>query len=53
MIARFTLFALSARFVIVAASLALLVAGLYSFLTLDIEAYPDPVQPRVEISRSR
>ncbi len=23
--------------------------GLYSFWTLDIEAYPDPVQPRVEI----
>jgi cobalt-zinc-cadmium resistance protein CzcA len=35
--------------VIVAASLALAAVGLYSFWTLDIEAYPDPVQPRVEI----
>lgn len=49
MIGRITRFALNARFVIVAASLSLLVAGLYSFWTLDIEAYPDPVQPRVEI----
>ena len=49
MIGRFTQFALRARFVIVAASLALVAVGLYSFWTLDIEAYPDPVQPRVEI----
>jgi len=49
MIRRFTAFALRARFVIVAASLALAVVGLYSFWTLDIEAYPDPGQPRVEI----
>ena len=49
MIHRFTAFALRARFVIVAASLALAAVGLYSFWTLDIEAYPDPVQPRVEI----
>jgi cobalt-zinc-cadmium resistance protein CzcA len=49
MIRRFTAFALRARFVIVAASLALAAVGLYSFWTLDIEAYPDPVQPRVEI----
>jgi Cu/Ag efflux pump CusA len=49
MIRRFSAFALRARFVIVAASLALAVVGIYSFWTLDIEAYPDPVQPRVEI----
>jgi cobalt-zinc-cadmium resistance protein CzcA len=49
MIRRFTAFALGARFVIIAAALALLAVGLYSFWTLDIEAYPDPVQPRVEI----
>ena len=42
---RFVAFALRARFVIVAASLALAGVGLYSFWTLDIEAYPDPVQP--------
>ena len=49
MIRRFTAFALRARFVIVAASFALAAVGFYSFWTLDIEAYPDPVQPRVEI----
>jgi cobalt-zinc-cadmium resistance protein CzcA len=49
MIRRFTAFALGARLVIIAAGLALLAVGLYSFWTLDIEAYPDPVQPRVEI----
>jgi cobalt-zinc-cadmium resistance protein CzcA len=49
MIRRCSEFALSTRFVIVAASVALAAVGLYSFWTLDIEAYPDPVQPRVEI----
>jgi Cu/Ag efflux pump CusA len=44
-IRRFTAFALRARFVIVAASLALAAVGFYAFWTLDIEAYPDPVQP--------
>jgi cobalt-zinc-cadmium resistance protein CzcA len=41
--------ALRERVVIVCAALLLAVAGLYSFRELDIEAYPDPVQPRVEI----
>src|SRR5260370_27443989 len=41
--------ALGERVVIVCAALLLAVAGLYSFRELDIEAYPDPVQPRVEI----
>jgi cobalt-zinc-cadmium resistance protein CzcA len=49
MIRRFTSFALGARFAVVAAAFGLLAIGLYSFWTLDIEAYPDPVQPRVEI----
>jgi cobalt-zinc-cadmium resistance protein CzcA len=49
MIRGFTAFALGARFVIIAAAFVLLAVGLYSFWTLDIEAYPDPVQPRVEI----
>src|SRR5215467_9062233 len=49
MIRSFTAFALRARFAIIAAAFALLAAGLYAFWTLDIEAYPDPVQPRVEI----
>src|SRR5208282_1471529 len=31
------------------AALALLIAGAYSFAELDIEAYPDPVQPMVEV----
>ena len=46
---RFAAFALRVRFVIVAASLALAGVGLYSFWTLDIEAYPDPVQPSIEV----
>src|ERR1700751_794477 len=29
--------------------LRLLLAGFYSFSQLDIEAYPDPVQPMVEV----
>ncbi len=29
--------------------IALLLIGLYAFYNLDIEAYPDPVQPRVEV----
>ena len=41
--------ALSERVVVVLAVLVLAIAGFYSFRELDIEAYPDPVQPRVEI----
>jgi heavy metal efflux system protein len=41
--------ALGQRVVVVVAALVLAVGGLYSFGELDIEAYPDPVQPRVEI----
>ncbi len=41
--------ALRERVVVIAAAALLLFAGLYSFSQLDIEAYPDPVQPMTEI----
>lgn len=41
--------ALGARVLVIAGALVLAVGGYYSFRELDIEAYPDPVQPRVEI----
>src|SRR5271168_1482874 len=41
--------ALRERIVVVGIALMLLFAGLYSFTQLDIEAYPDPVQPMTEI----
>lgn len=41
--------ALRERVVIIGAAVLLLLAGLYSFTQLDIEAYPDPVQPMTEI----
>src|SRR6202047_1181646 len=41
--------ALRERVVVVGAAVLLAIAGFYSFRELDIEAYPDPVQPRVEI----
>jgi cobalt-zinc-cadmium resistance protein CzcA len=37
------------RIVIIFLAAGLLVVGLYAFHELDIEAYPDPVQPMVEI----
>ncbi|HYB91708.1 MAG TPA: CusA/CzcA family heavy metal efflux RND transporter [Candidatus Binataceae bacterium] len=41
--------ALRQRAMIVVIPIVLAIAGLYSFREMDIEAYPDPVQPRVEI----
>ncbi|MGO9062288.1 MAG: efflux RND transporter permease subunit [Candidatus Binataceae bacterium] len=41
--------ALSQRVVVIGLALVLAVMGLYSFHELDIEAYPDPVQPLVEV----
>jgi heavy metal efflux system protein len=41
--------ALRERAVVIGAAVLLLVAGIYSFSQLDIEAYPDPVQPMTEI----
>src|ERR1700726_4744224 len=42
-------FALKQRVLMVALILFVFVAGLISFINLNIEAYPDPVPPRVEI----
>jgi len=41
--------ALRERVVVLGMALLLALAGVYSFRELDIEAYPDPVQPRVEV----
>ena len=41
--------ALRERVVVLGLALILLLAGVYSFSQLDIEAYPDPVQPMVEV----
>lgn len=41
--------ALRERVVVVGLAIVLLFAGIFSFSQLDIEAYPDPVQPRVEV----
>src|SRR6266436_8957200 len=41
--------ALRERIVVIGIALMLLLAGIYSFAQLDIEAYPDPVQPMVEV----
>src|SRR5260370_5820185 len=41
--------ALRERIVVIGIELMLLLAGIYSFAQLDIEAYPDPVQPLVEV----
>ena len=43
-------FALKQRVLVVGAALLLAAGGLYAFHELDIEAYPDPVQPRIEIT---
>ncbi len=41
--------ALRERIVVIGIALMLLLAGIFSFSQLDIEAYPDPVQPLVEV----
>jgi len=41
--------ALNQRVVVIGAALVLLLGGLVAFHELDIEAYPDPVQPMVEV----
>src|SRR5271156_1900688 len=41
--------ALDQRVVVIGLTLVLLGVGLFSFHELDIEAYPDPVQPMVEV----
>jgi cobalt-zinc-cadmium resistance protein CzcA len=49
MIRRLMEHALGARAVVIGLALVLALAGFYSFAQLDIEAYPDPVQPMVEV----
>jgi cobalt-zinc-cadmium resistance protein CzcA len=49
MIARLVSFALKQRFLIVVASLALMVYGAVSFRNLPIDAYPDLAPPHVEL----
>ena len=41
--------AIRERVVVLGMALMLLAAGIFSFSEIDIEAYPDPVQPRVEV----
>ncbi|HVN29763.1 MAG TPA: CusA/CzcA family heavy metal efflux RND transporter, partial [Candidatus Binataceae bacterium] len=41
--------ALKERVVVIGLALLLLLAGVWSFAQLDVEAYPDPVQPMVEV----
>src|ERR1700732_2454209 len=41
--------ALGHRVGVVGAAIILLVVGIFAFTQLDIEAYPDPVQPMVEV----
>lgn len=43
-------FALKKRAIVIGAAVLLVVAGVYAFHELDIEAYPDPIQPRIEIT---
>jgi len=42
--------ALSERPIVIGLALLLVIAGLYAFHELDIEAYPDPVQPDIELT---
>ncbi|SRR5579875_520007 len=42
--------ALAERVIVLGAALLLIAAGVMAFHELDIEAYPDPVQPEVEIT---
>src|SRR5450432_3716724 len=49
MIQKLVAFALRMPFVIWMGALAILVGGILSYLALDIEAYPNPVPPLVEV----
>ncbi|HTY54180.1 MAG TPA: efflux RND transporter permease subunit, partial [Candidatus Binataceae bacterium] len=42
--------ALGQRALVMGMALMLVVAGIYAFYELDIEAYPDPIQPRIELT---
>src|SRR5713226_1386610 len=49
MIRRLVGYALQKRMMVLALALTVLVAGLIAFKRLDIEAYPNPVPPMVEV----
>ncbi len=49
MMLRIVAFALRMPFVIIATAVAILAAGIMAYRELDIEAYPNPVPPMVEI----
>ena len=49
MIGKFIDFMLREKFLIIGFSILLLVGGLYAFNVLNIEAYPDPSPPTIEI----
>src|SRR5580658_7184105 len=42
--------ALGQRALVLGMALLLVAAGIYAFYELDIEAYPDPIQPRIELT---
>jgi len=46
---RVVLFAVNNRTLVLVAFLAMLVGGLFAFRALNIEAYPDPTPPMVDI----
>ena len=41
--------ALRQRFVVIAAAIATLIAGIWAFRTMPVDAYPDLSPPKVEI----
>src|SRR5215831_10418294 len=49
MIQRLVAFALRMPFVVLTTAIAIIIAGLISYRQLDIEAYPNPVPPLVEV----
>jgi len=49
MIGKFIDFILKEKFLVIGFSLILVIAGLYAFKVLNIEAYPDPSPPTIEV----
>src|SRR5262250_644929 len=49
MIGKFIEFILKEKFLVIGFSLILVIAGLYAFKVLNIEAYPDPSPPTIEV----
>src|SRR5215470_4809649 len=49
MLAQLMDLALHQRAVVIGVALVIAAAGVFSFRDLDVEAYPDPVQPLVEV----